>query len=99
MKPLLLQLWYSSPFHYWGWDGLIWQNYTEWENGVLPQQGCIRAPLGGMLEAIFRRRRRCMVCEKFFWRRGAFNPFIGVNIFEECCSRECNDIDLSYLPY
>lgn len=105
LKELALQCWYSTPCHFWGTGGHLWQDWTlnrfslqlylwGWKHpGELPE------PWGGMVESIFRRRRRCVVCEKYFWREGAFNPFAGVNIFEEVCSSECNEIDLSILPY
>jgi hypothetical protein len=47
----------------------------------------------GMWESIWRRRRRCVICGDFFWREGAFNPLMGVNIFEEHCSAGCAEED------
>ena len=92
-----LPFWYGLPFEFFGMTGWLWEvadaRYSWTQNG-----GMIRAPFGGVIESIFRRRRRCEMCGKYFWREGAFNPFRGVNILEEQCSKKCAE-DSSSLPF
>jgi hypothetical protein len=101
------QAWYGSPFHFWGqpgclWGGTVlprsWDEFFEHFDADGPGAGHIRAPFGGILESIIRRRRRCCICNKWFWRQGWWNPLAGVNIFEEHCSKACADADLDSLP-
>lgn len=107
--------WWASPFHYWGQPGLLWSqadhpatiipqswaDFFDAHDADPPSYppGLIRAPFGGMIEAVIRRRRRCVSCGKWFWRRGSWNPLAGVNIFEEHCSKACADDELDSLPY
>jgi hypothetical protein len=106
---LTKRAWWASPFHYWGQAGLLWggsvmpESWDKFFNDFdadPPKRdaGYIRAPFGGMIEAIVRRRRRCVGCGKWFWRQGWWNPLAGVNIFEEHCSKACADED-DPLPY
>lgn len=100
----LARIWWATPFTFWGcsgslWDVYVWQKFRHRKGGGIYQPGEIRAPVGGVLESIFRRRRRCVACGKYFWRQGAFNPARGVNIFEEHCSGLCADEESGWLPY
>lgn len=52
-----------------------------------------RMGFGAMWESVWRRRRRCVICGHWFWRQDAFNPLMGVNIFEEHCSADCAEED------
>lgn len=93
-----LPFWYGLPFEFWGMDGWLWE-VPDARYLFTKESGHIRGPFGGMIESIFRRRRRCCMCGKYFWRLGAFNPFYAVNIFEEHCSGTCSEDELSMLPY
>ena len=112
---LVKRAWWASPFHFWGQAGIIWtdpaapstvlpQSWTDFfdafdADAPTYSPGYFRAPLGGVVESILRRRRRCVVCNKFFWRQGWWNPFAGMNIFEEHCSKACADEELDSLPH
>lgn len=102
---IIMQFWYGLPFEYWDFDGWLWevqdplQELDQPWRRHLTDSGHIRAPFGGMIESIFRRRRQCYMCGKYFWRQGAFNPFYAVNIFEEHCSAKCSEDEISMLPY
>lgn len=114
IRDIVLRAWYASPFHYWGQPGLLWSpmdspstvipqswaDFFDAHDADPPKYppSMIRAPIGGMIESIFRRRRRCVGCGKWFWRMGWWNPLAGVNIFEEHCSKACADSD-DPLPY
>lgn len=49
---------------------------------------------GAAWESVWRRWRRCIICGRWFGRLGWWNPFVGVNVIEEHCSRKCADQDL-----
>jgi hypothetical protein len=97
---------WACPLMYWGMPGCLWQNYHRWTTvykqghpfTVLEQPGSIPSPIGGVIESIVRRRRQCIICGHYFWRKGAGSLLAGVNIFEEHCSRECADEYFSRLP-
>jgi hypothetical protein len=91
-----LPLWYGSPFEFWGMTGWLWE-VPDARYRFTREGGMIRAPFGGIIESIARRRRRCEMCGKWFWREGAFNPLRGVNIFEEQCSKKCAEDSSSLL--
>lgn len=107
IRDLSLAAWYGSPLHYWGWEGCLWQTYRDqlpkdagYNFGTpIPQPGSIRSPFGGVIESIVRRRRRCIWCQRWFNRKGWWNPLAGVNIFEEHCSQACADEEIDTLPY
>lgn len=92
--------WHYTPMDFWGQPGILWGGTVmpeSWDrffnqfDADKPKRepGYIRAPLGGVIESIFRRFRRCITCGKVFGRKGWWNPLCGVNIFEEHCSGEC----------
>lgn len=93
-----LPFWYSLPFHFWGHAGWLWE-IADPRSSFAANSGMIRAPLGGVIESYLRRRRRCSTCGKYFLRQDWWNPLAGVNIFEEHCSKECADDELSMLPF